>query len=79
MSTKTIQITIDAALLGDVDTAVQSLGTSRSAFVRAALEAAVRSYRIRKMEERHEHGYRLHPVQPGEFDDLQAGQTLRLD
>jgi metal-responsive CopG/Arc/MetJ family transcriptional regulator len=75
MSAKTIQMTIDEGLLVDVDAVVRSLGTSRSAFIRNALEAALRSYRIQKMDERHERGYRLHPVQPGEFDELQAEQA----
>lgn len=72
-------MTIDEALLGDVDAVVQSLGMSRSAFIRAALETAVRNYRIRKMDERHELGYLIHPVQPGEFDEIQARQTFDLD
>ena len=65
---KTVQMTIDVDLLEDVDTAVQELGTSRSAFVRAALKMAIQRHAIMKQEARHAAGYAAHPVQPGEFD-----------
>lgn len=71
---KTIQITIDEELLENVDQVVHELGETRSAFVREALERALRQWEIYKLEEQHAAGYRRHPVAPGEFDDWQHEQ-----
>ncbi len=64
---KTVQMTLDEALLAEVDRAVRRLKTSRSAFTREALHLAVRGVRIRELEERHRHGYAGTPVADGEF------------
>ena len=66
---RTIQMTIDAELLADVDEAVNELGTNRSVFIRNALQLALRQLSLRKLEERHAAGYARQPVQPGEFDE----------
>jgi CopG family transcriptional regulator / antitoxin EndoAI len=71
---KTIQMTIDEPLLADVDRATQALNTSRSAFIREALQLAVRRHMIAKMEQQHADGYARHPVEPGEFDVWEAEQ-----
>jgi len=42
--------------------------TTRSAFIRDALEAEIRRQRIREDEARHAEGYARKPVTPGEFD-----------
>ncbi len=65
---KTVQITIDEPLLTEVDLAVQTLQTTRSAFMRKALQLALRQYRIAQMEQQHAEGYARYPVEPGEFD-----------
>ncbi len=65
---KTIQITIDEPLLIEVDRVILELRTTRSAFIREALEAAVRHHAIRKLEHHHAQGYEKHPVASGEFD-----------
>ena len=65
---KTIQMTIDEKLLEDVDKLIAELETTRSAFMRSALQAAINKHRIREMERKHAEGYAKHPVQPGEFD-----------
>ena len=65
---KTIQMTIDDDLLVQVDAAVDELGTSRSAFIREALSAALKMVKLRQMERKHAAGYARLPVQPGEFD-----------
>jgi metal-responsive CopG/Arc/MetJ family transcriptional regulator len=65
---KTIQMTIDERLLKLVDRMCQSRNTTRSAFIRDALEAAIRRARIRDEEKRHAEGYARRPVAPGEFD-----------
>ncbi len=68
MVMKTIQMTIDEQLLSEVDTAVRGLGTSRSAFLRDALQQAIKRIQIAAMERQHIEGYKRYPVEPGEFD-----------
>ena len=65
---KTIQMTIDDALLKDVDALTTQLNTTRSAFIREALEAALRKHNIKLMEQQDAEAYALQPVTPGEFD-----------
>lgn len=65
---KTIQMTIDDRLLQLVDKMSRARKTTRSAFIRAALEAEIRRQRIREDEARHAEGYARKPVAPGEFD-----------
>ena len=72
---KTIQMTIDESLLEEVDLVSQDLKTSRSAFIRAALQRALLRHAIEKLEKQHAEGYAQHPVQPGEFDVWQAEQA----
>ena len=56
---KIIQMTIDETLLSRVDQTVEDLKTTRSAFIRQALEQALKDYHLRLLEERDEAGYRL--------------------
>lgn len=65
---KTIQMTIDERLLKLVDKLSQARKTTRSAFIRDALEAEIRRQRIRDAEARHAEGYARQPVASGEFD-----------
>lgn len=65
---KTIQMTIDDRLLQLVDRMSKARKTTRSAFIRDALEAEIRRQRIREDEARHAEGYARKPVAPGEFD-----------
>ena len=65
---KTIQMTIDDRLLKLVDKMSRAQKTSRSAFIRVALEAEIRRQRIGEEEARHLDGYARKPVKPGEFD-----------
>lgn len=65
---KTIQMTIDEPLLAEVDHLIQRLDTSRSAFIRQALELALQWHAIAEQERKHAEGYARHPVEPGEFD-----------
>ena len=71
---KTIQMTIDDTLLSEVDVTSASLGMSRSAFIREALQQAMKRIEIIQQERRHAAGYARHPVEPGEFDIWQAEQ-----
>jgi len=65
---KTIQMTIDETLLGQVDAAVLAQNTNRSAFIRQALEQVLHQWHIRELERQHAEGYARQPVEPGEFD-----------
>lgn len=65
---KTIQMTIDEPLLTEVDQLIQTLEMTRSAFIREALELALKWHEIADMEAKHAKGYARHPVEPGEFD-----------
>ena len=65
---KTIQMTIDERLLKLVDKMSRAGKTSRSAFIRDALEAKIRRERIREEEVRHSEGYGQKPVALGEFE-----------
>ena len=65
---KTIQMTIDESLLAEVDQVIQKMNTTRSAFIREALQLALKQQRIRQLEHKHEQGYKKYPIEPGEFD-----------
>ncbi len=74
-TTKTVQLTVDAELLEQVDKAATRLGQSRAAFAREALRVALASFRERELEERHRRGYERFPVEPGEFDVWEPEQV----
>ena len=65
---KTIQTTIDEPCYQQIDEAISRLKISRAAFVRQALQQALRRLQIRLLEEKHAAGYARHPVSEGEFD-----------
>ena len=71
---KTIQMTIDEQLLNLVDKMSRLRRTSRSAFIRGALEAEIRRQQIQDDEIRHAEGYARKPITPGEFDDWLSEQ-----
>ena len=72
---KTIQMTIDERLLNEVDHVIRDLKTTRSAFIRSALQFALRQYAISQLEQQHTEGYARHPVAPGEFDTWESEQA----
>ncbi|HWY25051.1 MAG TPA: ribbon-helix-helix domain-containing protein [Nevskia sp.] len=65
---KTIQMTIDEPLLKAVDKASRARKTTRSAFIREAVELALHRQSVEEQEARHAQGYRNKPVKAGEFD-----------
>lgn len=67
-------MTIDDRLLQLVDKMSRARNTTRSAFIRDALEAEIRRVRIREEEARHAKGYARKPVEQGEFDAWQNEQ-----
>jgi len=72
---KTVQMTLDENLITSVDKVTKRLGTTRSAFTREALKAALREVRTNELERKHREGYRRKPVRLGEFDDWEAEQV----
>jgi metal-responsive CopG/Arc/MetJ family transcriptional regulator len=60
---KTIHLTIDEALLQRVDETAYTIRTNRSAFIREALELALRHYHTQQLEEQDEAGYARIPAQ----------------
>jgi len=75
MTTRTVQITIDDALLQAVDKTVSELDTNRSAFIRQALQLALKRIQILRLEQQHAAGYALHPAIAGEFDEWESEQV----
>ncbi len=72
---KTIQMTIDETLLQQVDETVAGLKTTRSAFIRLALEQALREYQVRRLQEKDEAGYTAVPASAADTDDWTTEQV----
>ncbi|MEW6251550.1 MAG: ribbon-helix-helix protein, CopG family [Planctomycetota bacterium] len=72
---RVVQMTLDEQLVAAVDRAARKLKTTRSAFTRRALRAALQQLRVREQEARQRAGYERHPVRPGEFDTWTAEQV----
>ncbi|MDH3885536.1 MAG: ribbon-helix-helix domain-containing protein [Desulfobacterales bacterium] len=64
---RAIQMTLDDELVESVDKLVKELNTSRSAFTRDALRAAVKRFYTGLQEEKHRQGYFSNPVNKDEF------------
>ncbi|MCP4415333.1 MAG: CopG family transcriptional regulator [Chloroflexi bacterium] len=71
---KTIQMTINEALLQQVDRTVQDLHTTRSAFIRLALEQALHKYQVQLLKEQDEAGYTAVPANSVENDEWRSEQ-----
>ncbi|HEY9868878.1 MAG TPA: ribbon-helix-helix protein, CopG family [Candidatus Obscuribacterales bacterium] len=70
---RTVQITVDAALLRRID---KHCGErNRSAFFRKAAELLLEKLKIEELERRDREGYRRCPVTSGEFDVWQTEQV----
>lgn len=65
---RTVQMTLDDELVNAIDKAAKRLNTTRSAFTREALRAALERLRIQELERKQREGYRKKPAHPGEFD-----------
>jgi metal-responsive CopG/Arc/MetJ family transcriptional regulator len=72
---RTVQMTLDPELVAAVDKAARKLGTTRSAFTRDALRAALRRAHEKALEDRQREGYRRRPVKRGEFSDWEKEQV----
>ena len=72
---RTVQMTLDEDLVTAVDRAAKRIGTTRSAFARAALRAALKNARRLELEHKHRDGYRRKPVRRGEFSAWASEQV----
>ena len=72
---KTIEVTIDEALLAEIDSATRSLDISRETFINAALQRALREQSVIAQEQRHEQGYARRPPGVHEFEGWEAEQV----
>ena len=75
MTTRTIQMTMDEALLEAVDEATRELHMSRSALIRAALDEYLRQVRRRRLERQHAEGYARVPQVAEEFEAWDSEQV----
>lgn len=66
---KTIQVEIEDSVLEEVERATQALEMTREAFVRTALERALRQREMIALEHRHARGYDVHPQATEEFGE----------
>lgn len=66
---KTVQMTINEELLIQIDQVVKDEGSNRSAFMRQALENALRHYKIAQLEQQHTNAYLQQPVKADEVDE----------
>jgi len=64
---KTVQMTLDEDLVEAVDKVVKKINTTRSAFARDALRAAIRKFNVSRLERQHRRGYDISPVAKSEF------------
>jgi metal-responsive CopG/Arc/MetJ family transcriptional regulator len=72
---RTIRMTLDEDLVTAVDRVVKKLGTSRAAFIRTALEEALKKVCASELEFRNREGYSRKPVSRGEFDIWESEQV----
>jgi metal-responsive CopG/Arc/MetJ family transcriptional regulator len=67
-------MTLEEDLVRAVDRAARKLRTTRSAFARQALRAALAHLRVADQEKRHRLGYERLPVEDGEFERWEGEQ-----
>jgi metal-responsive CopG/Arc/MetJ family transcriptional regulator len=72
---RTVQVQLDDALVTSIDRMVKRLGTTRSAFTRQALRAALKENRVKELARKQREGYARKPVRPGEFDVWEGEQA----
>ncbi len=71
---RTIQMTIDDALVEAVDRLAKKFKTTRSAFTRKALREAIKQANIRSLENKHKRGYERYPAGKTEFSVWESEQ-----
>ena len=76
---RTVQLTLDEDLVEQVDAVVQSLKTTRSAFARQALKAALARLEEEALERKHRAGYLRKPVRGNEFQPWEGEQSWGVE
>ncbi len=64
---RTVQMTLDDDLVKEVDRVAKEMKTTRSAFTRAALQAAIKDLKLKRLEKKHRKGYERYPAAKDEF------------
>lgn len=64
---RTVQMTLDESLVRSVDRAAKQTHTTRSAFTRSALRAALAKFNASRLERQHHKGYENRPANKAEF------------
>lgn len=72
---RTVQMTLDESLVQSVDRVVKEMHTTRSAFARDALRAALDKFNVSRLERQHQKGYEIHPVNKAEFSAWEDEQA----
>lgn len=72
---RTVQMTLDEALVRRVDRVRKQLRQSRSAFTRDALREYLTRHTTAELERRHREGYERHPVAADEFSAWESEQA----
>lgn len=72
---KTVQMTLDEDLVRAVDRVTKRLRTTRSAFTREALRAALARHETARLERKQREGYERRPVGADEFSVWEAEQV----
>ena len=72
---RTVQMTLDEALVDNVDRAARILKTTRSGFTRMALQEALKRQAEKILVEKHRAGYARIPVVAEEFDVWEMEQA----
>ncbi|RIK30068.1 MAG: CopG family transcriptional regulator [Chloroflexi bacterium] len=75
MRMETIQLTLDASLLSEIDQATRALDMTRPAFMRAALEWALRNQQLIALEQQHAQGYLRLPLAADEVREWETEQV----
>ena len=71
---RTVRLTLGEELVKELDKVAKKLGTTRLAFARATLRAALARVASEEEERRHRSSYERKPVRPGEFSDWEDEQ-----
>lgn len=69
---KTIEVEVEDSVLEEVERATQALEMTREAFVRTALERALRQREVIALERRHARGYEERPQTGEEVSEWEA-------
>ncbi|MFH2116274.1 MAG: ribbon-helix-helix domain-containing protein [Spirochaetota bacterium] len=72
---RTVQMTIDEALLSEVDQVIHSLRTTRSALIREALQLALHHYHIDVLKRQQAAGYARYPSTTSDVAEWAAEQV----